>query len=902
MLLTVTGALLCVLSLAAYAAAASSSHAPDTDTAPAATSATQPSTATGDSTNLSNATPVNLPPGSSATEATDASADASIVSAGIFATPILAASIPISSGFDFPVGGALHHEGFEMNNCFGCNWNDWIGHTGEDFDSYRCGNPVYSVSEGVVVYRGLGPGAWGNVIIVQHLVRGRFIYSQYAHLESMIVVPGQIVGRRQQIGTVGTTGTVACHLHFEIKDQPRIGHGYTGWTFSGLTVNDTGINYWAPSWYIENTRYLDSPFGTIDGTQVIPGGFKLWGWALDPNTSDSIPVHVYLNRQGAAILNAADYRWDVAAAFPALGGYHGYGTGIAATPGTHEACVYGINASAGDNTQIECRTVTLTGNPIGELSGLVLSNGQVQAGGWAIDPDTTAPIGVHFYINGQFAGSADATLDRQDVLDGYPEYGAGHGFFADLPKIAGENQVCAYGLNTAAGVNTLLGCSTINIGLEEFPSTQPPSGRHYYWTYFDGGMAYDWLLFANPAEGSAPLNFDLNIRGRQLNLTLQGNPAVSPGETFFAGFHGIAGGPVVVTSTGGEEAVVSQRVLWDGKSLEEVPGVESGKLSDHFCWTWYDQLTPGFANWIMVANPGSSSIYYEITVAGQFRGAGSSGIIAPGSLAAPAFQEVRGGPVELRAWTDANKTTPAVVMASQRVLSGYSTAFNEVPGIPASEFSDHYLWTWYDSVGAAGRNWLMIANPDDGPTQLFYRIELGSNPEVECGGPVEQNGYAFWKKADRRDGPVELKTFSDENCTVPADAVASQRVIWGPSFEEVRGQPYDTLMSENYWTWYDQQTPGALNWVMVTNPGIVALYYEITIGGSDPGSGSAGTLEPGRYAFPAFAGMIGGPVEVKAWRTNPDGSPNRSQPADVLASQRVLWNGFFNEVVGTVLS
>jgi len=430
-LLIVAAALVCVLSVAAYAAAATSNPATDAAARTSAPAA-QPVAAPDGSGNLSNSTPANLPPGTSAPEASSDSATT-------FATPLPAASIPISSGFDYPVGGALHHEGFEMNNCFGCAWNDWLGHTGEDFDNYRCGDPVYAVSEGVVVYRGLGPGAWGNVIIVQHLVRGRFIYSQYAHLESMIVVPGQIVGRRQQIATVGTTGTVACHLHFEIKDQPQIGHGYTGWSFSGLTVYDPPINYWAPSWYIENTRHLDSPFGTIDGTQVVPGGFKLWGWAVDPNTSASIPVHVYLNRQGAAILIASDYRWDVGAAYPNLGSYHGYGTGLAAGPGTHEACVYGINTGAGDNTQIECRTVTLTGNPIGGLQDLsLLSGGRIQAGGWAIDPDTAAPIGVHFYINGQFAGSADATLEDQDVLAGYPEYGPGHGYSAELLKLQGK--------------------------------------------------------------------------------------------------------------------------------------------------------------------------------------------------------------------------------------------------------------------------------------------------------------------------------------------------------------------------------------------------------------------------------------------------------------------------------
>src|SRR3972149_2510734 len=46
-----------------------------------------------------------------------------------FARPLPASTMPISSGFDFPVGGALHHEGFEMNNCFSCDWLGCRGRT-----------------------------------------------------------------------------------------------------------------------------------------------------------------------------------------------------------------------------------------------------------------------------------------------------------------------------------------------------------------------------------------------------------------------------------------------------------------------------------------------------------------------------------------------------------------------------------------------------------------------------------------------------------------------------------------------------------------------------------------------------------------------------------------------------
>ena len=184
-----------------------------------------------------------------------------------------------------------------MYNCFGCNLDTpgFQGHTGEDFYDARAGDPVYSVSEGIVVYSGLAPGGWGNVIIIQHRINGGSIFSQYAHLQDRYAAVGQVVGRRQQIGIVGQTGTFEPHLHFEIKDLPIIGHGYTGYGFSGIvTVSAWGVNYFLPSWYIENHRsnfYLiadaSNPTGVyfVEGNTkraVPPGVYNSWGFARYP--------------------------------------------------------------------------------------------------------------------------------------------------------------------------------------------------------------------------------------------------------------------------------------------------------------------------------------------------------------------------------------------------------------------------------------------------------------------------------------------------------------------------------------------------------------------------------------------------------------------------------------------
>ncbi|MFA5801644.1 MAG: M23 family metallopeptidase [Thermoleophilia bacterium] len=836
--------------------------------------------------------------------------------AAIPAQPVTAAAVPLSSGFDYPVGGAGAHEGYEMNNCFSCDWEYYIGHTGEDFDNGRGGDPVYAASEGVVTFVGLGPGAWGNVIIIQHNIRGGTLYTQYAHLSAMYVTAGQVVGRRQQIGLVGMTGTVAPHLHFEVKDRSMIGHGYTGYPFSGLIVAYDGITFFAPSWYINDRRIFDTPFGSLEGTSVALGGVKVGGWVIDPNTADPIDIQVTVDGVLAKTTRADLNRPDVGAAYPAYGPAHGYSAALTVAAGTHQVCVNAVNTGAGADNMLGCREVVIDGNPLGSLEGLSVEGGtQLRATGWAIDPDTVSPIDVQFYLNGVVAGTATAADVRSDVGIRYPEYGSSHGFSTTLPLLAGENQVCAYGVNTGAGSNTSLGCRTVTVPLDSLPSVTPPSGRHYYWTYFDSAGSLAWMLFANPA-GASGKSFDLNIKGRGMNLGLFGGPSVAGGNSMAVSYRGIAGGSVVATSLSGEKAIVSQRSLWKGgNSLEEVLGTDAERLSSHFYWTWYDNRTPGWFDWVLVSNPGSGTIYYRIRIAGAEPTAGqtlegaATGSIAPGQSGSARFN-IRSGPVEVLTYSDPEMTIPADSHASQRVLSNMGTpgeAFNEVPGIPENELSADYLWTWYDNVSPGAFDWVLIANPQ--PDNIYYRILVkGSVPakmiEGAATGMIAPGQNVTPRIANVSDGPLEVQTFSDPAMLNPVESIASQRVLWGPSFEEVPGTPRTSLASDYHWTWYDQFDSGTYDWVHIVNTNPVQVYYSITVAGTAPSpvieGAASGVIAPNDRVHPRFA-KRGGPVEVKSCSVPFDGSGNCSSPATVMTSQRVLWHGYFNEVLGTVL-
>jgi len=422
----------------------------------------------------------------------------------------------------------------------------------------------------------------------------------------------------------------------------------------------------------------------------------------------------------------------------------------------------------------------------------------------------------------------------------------------------------------------------------------------YYWTWYDNVYAANWVLLANPAESAKDLWYDLTIAGDFMQLeALPGHAAgLAPeGHAITPRYTGVIGGPVEVGVHAADEGIVSQRILWAGNSMEEVLGTSAARLSDHYYWTWYDMQSPGFKNWVLVANPNLTDVYYELRIAGQLN---ASGRIWGGEFVTPQFPGVMGGPVEVQAWTDSGKTAPADVMASQRVLINGDTSFNEVAGIPAVSLATSYVWTWYDDASAAAKNWILVANPKS--YTIYYDIKVaGSSVGSGSLAPAGQPGDIFASRFGGMGGPVEVSFWKDSvGGSLITEGIATQRTLWGPSFEEVPGYPVNSLASTYHWTWYDQLSPGMTNWVLVAHQYSETITAEVRFTDSTTGETVTIThdITPAeRQWTPTFPGKMGGPVKVRAWLTTDPG-----QSRDVIVSQRVLYNGFFNEVEGTVLS
>ncbi|MHB1390897.1 MAG: hypothetical protein ACYCXF_06640 [Thermoleophilia bacterium] len=415
------------------------------------------------------------------------------------------------------------------------------------------------------------------------------------------------------------------------------------------------------------------------------------------------------------------------------------------------------------------------------------------------------------------------------------------------------------------------------------------------WTWYDNVGGNDWVLLGETSN-SFGFSYDLRIAGIKQplsRLSNMGGPAaghVSFGTVITNRYPGLMDGPVSAEAYANSYFMItSQRILWPsgGNSLEEVPGTDVSQLDYRMYWTWYDMLSPGYKDWILISNPNDYQINYHILIAGVEK---EHGVIPAGGRVTPSFPGVRGGPVDVYALND--NGDPVYIMASQRVLSNGDMAFNEVPGQPAISLSDDYVWPWYDQLSAGTTNWVLVANKNGTP--IYYQVWI-AGIKVKDSGSIAPGGNDTPTFPGKRNGPVEVKCFSDKLYTVSATCIASQRSVTGPSFEEVPGKGKGSLTSSYNWTWYDQASPGATNWVLVANPSptdTITATVTFTNYADHHTETASFDIAPGGHWTPTFAGKMGGPVNVRAVKQG------TFTAANIITSQRVLWNGYFNEVWG----
>lgn len=184
-----------------------------------------------------------------------------------------AASVPVASGFDYPVGDKL---GKGWNGKDDKGWYvaqsflDPFYHPGEDWNGRGGGNtdfgqPVYAVAEGRVVFAE-NCFHWGNMLLIEHrLPDGEIVFTLSAHLKDILVKEGDVVKRRQEVGLVGRGYKDAtyksAHLHFEIRKADMACFPAVFWprtlTYiprSGVTSDN--LSAWIQAHYTDPSLFL----------------------------------------------------------------------------------------------------------------------------------------------------------------------------------------------------------------------------------------------------------------------------------------------------------------------------------------------------------------------------------------------------------------------------------------------------------------------------------------------------------------------------------------------------------------------------------------------------------------------------------------------------------------------
>jgi lipoprotein NlpD len=158
------------------------------------------------------ATPMPMPPASSASSA------ASAPRAAASAPPAAAAPAPaapppvVASGEDelpwsWPTPGSpAVLAGF-----------DEVKNKGLDIAG-KAGDPVLAAADGRVVYAGAGLRGYGNLIILKH---NNTYLTAYAHNQALLVKEDQAVKKGQKIAEMGSSDTDRVKLHFEIRRQGK---------------------------------------------------------------------------------------------------------------------------------------------------------------------------------------------------------------------------------------------------------------------------------------------------------------------------------------------------------------------------------------------------------------------------------------------------------------------------------------------------------------------------------------------------------------------------------------------------------------------------------------------------------------------------------------------------------
>jgi spore germination protein YaaH len=385
------------------------------------------------------------------------------------------------------------------------------------------------------------------------------------------------------------------------------------------------------------------------------------------------------------------------------------------------------------------------------------------------------------------------------------------------------------------------------------------AARRLWFTWYDhasAGVNAETIHITNPSGYVATGTINL---GAATPITFN----VLPGQDSYFSFpSGTIGGPLVINSS--TVPVIASLRAWYYQSLNETPARTLGDAATTLYLPWYDLESPGVrADTIHVTNPGTTAATGTVALSGA---AMLSFNVAGGADTYVTFpQGTIGGPVTI------NATQP--VIASLRAW--YYQSFNETLARPESAAAPTEYFPWYDHA-SAGVNADTIHITNESGATATGSINMAGATAIPFSVPNGQDRYFAFPQGTIG-GPVTIN--SDH------PVLTSLRAWYYQSFNEVAGRPGSPSSREQFFPWYDLQSPGMnADTIHITNPSATAtLNVTATMPGQTAISFTVGQGSDHFFSFPG--GSIGGPVSISA-----DGP--------FLASLRAWYYQSFNEVPG----
>lgn len=296
--------------------------------------------------------------------------------------------------------------------------------------------------------------------------------------------------------------------------------------------------------------------------------------------------------------------------------------------------------------------------------------------------------------------------------------------------------------------------------------------------------------------------------------------------------------------------------------------VDNFTPSDQYYFTWYDQSSSDWKDWVLIANPVVGQVAARTSVQIDQTTYADRNLAVGAPAETPSFPGIIGGPAIVKA------TEPLIT--SQRVV--YKDSFNEIPGIHASRLESTYFFTWYDSLPENGMvgDWILVSNQGDAAANV--EIYIGGN--LKGAYSIPAGGQITPSYANTMDGPVKVTSTNGQ------PLIVSQRVLYNSSFTEVLGIPESKLSSEYSFTWYDSRPDNHMkgNWILIANQDRGDAYVDVYIGGNLMGSY---VIPEGGRVTPQYPNLMAGPVKVVS-----------TNGKLLMTSQRVLFKESFEEVQG----